>query len=185
MSDLIKKYDGPGTGSLSSLLRAMHFIVILSGCIMALTFFFVVILRYGFDADLFAYEEWLLAVAFWMFFMASAVATHNEAHITADILGILLENPKTIWLRSLFIKTIELIILLFLTYLGFVMILEDLMLFPKWQTTIALKIPFIVPRLGIFLGFLMMTIFTVLSLIVLAKTGPESAVETEQVPEAE
>lgn len=165
MSGLAERYTGPAAGFMRGIVKAMNAIIIVCGCIMALTFFSVVILRYGFDADLFAYEEWLLAIAFWMFFMASAVASYRDTHITADILGIVLVKPKAIWRRTLIVKIIELIILVFLTYLGLLMVLEDLADYPRWQTTIALKIPFIVPRLGIFLGLLMMTVFTVLALI--------------------
>lgn len=177
-------YAGPGSGLVRSLVKAMNAIIIVAGCIMALTFFFVVILRYGFSADLFAYEEWLMVIAFWMFFLASAVATYNNTHINADILGILLHDPRKIWLRGLLVTGIELAILSFLTYLGAIMILEDLALYPRWQTTIALKIPFVVPRMGIFLGLLLMTVFSLISLIVQIKTGPADPAGEPSTPEA-
>lgn len=158
----------------------MHFIVIALGCVMAVTFFCVVILRYGFSADLFAYEEWLMVLAFWMFFMASAVATHNNVHITADILGIFLKNPRTIWLRAVSVKVIELLILLYLSYLGLYMIFEEIAAYPMWQMSIALKIPFLVPRLGIATGFFLMTFYTILYLYLLLKDGPSAVEEDEQ-----
>lgn len=170
MSGLAENYTGPGAGAMRGLVKVMNAIIIVCGCIMALTFFSVVILRYIFNADLFAYEEWLLAIAFWMFFMASAVASYRDTHITADILGIVLVNPTAVWWRTLIVKSIELIILAYLSYLGLLMVLEDLGDYPRWQTTIALKIPFIVPRLGIFLGLLMMTVFTLLALIAHVKS---------------
>ncbi len=180
MSDHAEPPAGPGSSLLRAILKAMHFFVILGGCIMALTFFFVVILRYGFNADLFAYEEWLMVIAFWMIFVASAVATYNNVHINADILGIMLSKPKTIWIRALLVTSIELIVLFYLTYLGFLMIQQEVVEYPNWQTSIALKIPFFVPRLGIFVGFLFMTIFTVLHLIVLVSGGPKSPADDEQ-----
>jgi TRAP-type transport system small permease protein len=179
MNSPAESYVGPGAGLIRSLVKAMNAIIIVAGCIMALTFFFVVILRYGFSADLFAYEEWLMAIAFWMFFMASAVATYSNTHITADILGILLRDPRKIWLRGMIVTGAELVILVFLTYLGALMILEDLVAYPRWQTTIALKIPFIVPRAGIFIGLFLMTAFSLISLIVQIKTGPVAARDTE------
>jgi TRAP-type transport system small permease protein len=179
MENLTEKIAGPGPGFLRIIFSVMQFLVTAAGCIMALTFFFVVILRYIFHADLFAYEEWLMVIAFWMFFLASAVATHNNSHITADILGIILKNPKTIWARSILVKSIELLILLYLTYLGYVMISEDIVAYPMWQTSIALKIPFLIPRLGIAFGFLMMTIYTILYLYLLVKEGPSSLADDE------
>lgn len=180
MDDLTGKFNGRGAVLLRAIRSAMNFIIILAGCIMALTFFFVVILRYGFDADLFAYEEWLMVIAFWMFFMASAVATHNHVHINADILGIFIKSSKVAWLRTIAVQTIELVVLIYLTYLGYIMIAEEFAAYPMWQTSIALKIPFMVPRLGIALGFLMMTVYTALYLYVLLKEGPSGLSDDEQ-----
>lgn len=177
MNNLTEKFTGPGANLLKAIRRFMNFIIIAAGCTMALTFFLVVILRYGFDADLFAYEEWLMAVSFWMFFMASAIATHNNVHINADILSIFINSEKVNWVRMLVVKTLELLILLYLCYLGYVMIAEEVASYPMWQKTIALKIPFVVPRLGIALGFLMMAVYTVLYIYVLIKEGPDCLVE--------
>jgi len=179
MQNLTEKIAGPGPGVLHIILSVMKSLIATAGCIMALTFFFVVILRYCFNADLFAYEEWLMVIAFWMIFLASAVATHDNSHITADILGFLLKNPKTIWMRDLLVKSIELLILLYLTYLGYVMITEDIAAYPMWQMSIALKIPFLVPRLGIAFSFFMMTIYTVFHLYLLVKEGPSSLADNE------
>ncbi|MFW3615558.1 TRAP transporter small permease [Billgrantia antri] len=181
MNNLTDKFTGPGAKFLRAIQASMHFMIISSGCIMALTFFFVVVLRYGFNADLFAYEEWLMTVAFWMFFMASAVATHDNAHINADILGIFLKSPTLSWIRNIAVKAIELIVLLYLTYLGYIMVAEEVAAYPNWQTSIALKIPFLVPRLGIALGFLMMTVYTALSIYVLLKERPYSLPDETKV----
>lgn len=154
-------------------MKAMNFVIVTAGIVMALTFFFVVILRYWFNADLFAYEEWLMALCFWMFFLAAAAASHDRAHINADILGFMITDPKLIWRRALLVQTIELIVLFFVTYWAFLMIQEEVAAYPKWQTTIALKIPFLVPRLGIFVGFVMMTVYTALYLYTLVRRGPD------------
>jgi TRAP-type C4-dicarboxylate transport system permease small subunit len=159
-------------------MKIMNFIITASGIIMSLTFFFVVIFRYGFGADLFAYEEWLMTIAFWLFFMASAVATHDKVHVNADILGTLIHSPKLIWLRAILVQAIELIIVITVTYWGFLMCQEELNTYPNWQSTIALKIPFMVPRVGIFLGFFMMSVYTALHLYLLLRNGPEIAHES-------
>ena len=164
---------------MSLVMKCMNFIIISAGIIMALTFFFVVILRYGFGADLFAYEEWLMTIAFWMFFMASAAATHDRAHVNADIVGFLITDPKAIWIRSLVVETIELIIVAVVAYWGLLMCLEELGTYPNWQSTIALKIPFLVPRVGIFLGFLLMTVYTALHLYLLLRNGPKTNNSTQ------
>lgn len=149
---------------LSCLMSLMNALLITSGLIMALTFFCVVIVRYIFQADLFAYEEWLMMIAFWMFFIGSAVATHDKKHINADIVGFLITSPKALYYRALLVEIIELIILLTLVYWGFLMIQESIEAYPNWQETVALKLPFIIPRLAIFVGFLLMALYNALHL---------------------
>ncbi len=155
-------------------MKLINFVVITVGIIMSLTFFSVVILRYGFNANLFAYEEWLMALCFWMFFMASAAATHDKLHVNADILGFMITNPRAIWVRSIVVFAIELIVLSFVIYWGWLMVFEEIAQYPNWQATIALDIPFLVPRFGIFIGLLLMGVYTVLHLIVLIRTGPST-----------
>lgn len=175
MADYTNQFSAGIRIPMALVMKFMNFVIISSGIIMALTFFFVVILRYGFGADLFAYEEWLMTIAFWMFFMASAVATHDRAHVNADIVGFLITNPKTIWIRSVVVEMIELIIVAVVAYWGFLMCMEEFNTYPNWQSTIALKIPFLVPRVGIFLGFLLMGVYTALHLYLLLRNGPKRA----------
>lgn len=158
---------------LRTLMKVMNFIIITSGCIMACTFFFVVIFRYGFGADLFAYEEWLMTIAFWMFFIASAAATHDRSHVNADIVGFMIDNPRIIWLRTILVEVLELAIVAVVTYWGFLMCLEELQTYPNWQATIALKIPFLVPRVGIFVGFLLMMFYSALHLYCTLQQKPQ------------
>lgn len=174
MADYTNEFSPVIRIPMAVIMKFMNFVIITSGIIMALTFFFVVIFRYGFGADLFAYEEWLMTVAFWMFFMASAVATHDRVHINADIVGFLISDPKVIWMRALLVESIELIIVVVVAYWGFLMCQEEFNTYPNWQSTIALKIPFLVPRIGIFLGFLMMAVYTALHLCLLLRNGPET-----------
>ncbi|MGB1238934.1 MAG: TRAP transporter small permease [Pseudomonadales bacterium] len=159
----------------SCITRCMHFVIICAGIVMALTFFVVVIVRYGFGGNLFAYEEWLMTVAFWMFFLGSAVATRERAHINADIVVFLLENPKLIWARAVLVELLELSILVVISYWGYLMCAEEIATYPNWQETIALKIPFLVPRIGIFFGFAMMALYSLLHLWLLLVQGPQQA----------
>ncbi|AUR02045.1 TRAP-type C4-dicarboxylate transport system, small permease component [Phaeobacter inhibens] len=140
-------------------LRMMRWIVILSGFLMSVTFFLVVIIRYGFNGDLFAYEEWLLTACFWGFFAGSALASERGHHINADILGIIITNPRLRWWRRLIVLTIELVVTAAILYWGYLMLAEELAKYPIWKTTPALKIPYFAWRVSIFLGFFFMTTF--------------------------
>ncbi len=140
-------------------MRLMRWIVVFTGLLMSVTFFAVVIIRYGFSGDLFAYEEWLLTICFWGFFAGAALASERGHHINADILGIIIKNPKLRWWRRLIVLTIEFLVTAAILYWGYLMLAEELAKFPIWKTTPALKIPYFAWRLAIFLGFFFMTIF--------------------------
>lgn len=165
---------------LAGALRLMRWIVIFSGLLMAFTFFMVVIIRYGFSGDLFAYEEWLLAVCFWGFFAGSALASERGDHINADILGIVIKNPRVRWWRRLAVLTIELAVTVIVVYWGYLMLAEELGKYPIWKMTPALKIPYFAWRLSIVMGFVFMAIFSLIYLIAHIRGIPLDGAETTE-----
>ena len=144
--------------------------VAVASLIMAATFFCVVILRYGFQADLFAYNEWLLIICFWLYFMGGALGTYDRSHINADLLSYMTDNPRFNWLRMVVVTAIELVISIAIVYWAVLMIYDEVDSYPSWQTTVALKIPFLVPRIGILVGFVLMMFYSALHLYVLLKS---------------
>ena len=165
-------------------LQIMKLIVIFSGCVMALTFFFVVVVRYGFQGDLFAYEEWLLAIAFWGFFAGAVIASERKLHINADILGVIISNPKTAWYRQLVVLTVEFVVIATIVYWGYLMVADEFAYYPRWKMTPALKIPFVVWRGAIFVGFAYMSIFAAAHLYVHIKEGIPGTDKKESETEA-
>lgn len=153
------------------LLRLKSAFLMLSTFILALTFFMVVVLRYVLETDLFAYEEWLMPLCFWMFFLGSAVGTYEDSQIKADILESWIKNVRVIWWRKVVLTTFELIVTCFLVYYAVEMLIDEINDYPRWQSTIALRIPFFVPRFGMFLGFSFMAFYSALHLYVLFKFG--------------
>ena len=145
--------------------------VSVASLIMAFTFLCVVILRYGLGTDLFAYEEWLLIICLWLYFMASALGTYENSHINADLLNYLTDSERLRWIRSLVVSAIELTVSLVAVYWAVLMILDEFAARPYWQKTIALNIPFIVPRLAILFGFAFMSFYSALRLFVLWQLG--------------
>ena len=140
--------------------------------ILPITFFLVVIFRYILESDLFAYEEWLMPICFWIFFLVSALGTYYDRQINADLLDTITDNPTLLWLRKLIIQIIELFITLVLIYWAWLMIADELSAYPKWKTTIALKIPFFYPRLGILIGFGFMGFYNTLAVFLMLRAGP-------------
>ena len=152
------------------ILLRLQTIYVCFGCLaMALTFFFVVVFRYGFNADLFAYEEWLLILCFWLYFVAAGIGTWEGAHVNADLLDLMILDPLLRKRRSILITAIELLVTLALFYWSIVMMIDELGDYPRYQTTIALQIPFFVPRAAIFAGFGLMGFYSALRLYVFLK----------------
>ena len=141
--------------------------------ILPITFLFVVFFRYILQGDLFAYEEWLMPICFWIFFLGSALGTYYDKQINADLLDTITDNPTLLWLRKLIIQFIELFITFVLIYWAWLMIADELAAYPNWKTTIALKIPFFYPRLGILLGFGFMGFYNALAVYLMLRVGPQ------------
>lgn len=158
-------------GPVRAMLAVKSAFVCAASLIMASTFFCVVILRYGFEADLFAYEEWLLVICFWLYFMASALGTYENSHVNADLLNYLTENDRLRWMRSVLVCAIELAVTLAAVYWAVLVLRDEIASYPYWQATIALKIPFIVPRAALLLGFGLMAFYSALRLYVLCTLG--------------
>jgi len=148
----------------------MRQIVMASGFLMAFTFGAVVVIRYGFGGDLFAYEEWLLAFSIVGFFAGAVLASARNLHINADILGIVIKDPKLIWWRRFVVLAIELLVILFLFYACYVSLLDDFS-FPRLRSTPVLRIPFVSWRIAIMVAFGFMAMFTSAYLYVHIRKG--------------
>lgn len=134
-------------------------IVMFSGFLMAFTFGAVVVIRYGFGGDLFAYEEWLLAISIIGFFAGAVLASERQLHINADILGIVIKNSRLIWWRTFIVLAIEVFVTLFLVYACYISLLDDFS-FPRLRATTVLRIPFVSWRIAIMVAFALMAMFT-------------------------
>lgn len=145
-------------------------IVSISGFLMTVTFGLVVIIRYGFGGDLFAYEEWLLAISIVGFFAGAVLASQYQFHINADILGIIFTDPKTIWWRGFIVLLIEVLVTLFIVYACYVSLLDDFS-FPRLRATPVLRIPFVSWRITIMIAFGLMTLFNAAHLYVHIRKG--------------
>ena len=170
MTELVDQLPRALQGLVRGLLAFKTVFVVIACLIMAGTFFFVVIVRYGFEGDLFAYNEWLLMVCFWLFFMGGALGTYEGSHINADLLDYLTEDQRLRWLRKLVVTVIEVGVSIALVYWAVLMIYDEIESYPNWTVTPALKMPFLIPRAGILVGLLMMSFYSARHLYALIKT---------------
>ena len=140
-----------------------RYIVFICSLFLTAVFCLVVLLRYGFDSDLFAYEEWVLTVAFLLYFLGSALASHYDVHIKADIVQEYLKSERVKALYQGCMLIFESVIALILTYYAGEMFFNEFARWPDIPTTPVYKIPLAVPRFFIFLGFALMTLHAFLN----------------------
>lgn len=165
------------------MLTVMKAIVTFSGFLMSITFGLVVVIRYGFGGDLFAYEEWLLAISIIGFFAGAVLASERQHHINADILGIVIQNPKLTWWRGLAVLAIELGVTLFIVYACYISLLDDFS-FPRLRATPVLRIPFVSWRIAIMIAFSFMSMFSAAFLYVHIRQGLGLPLKSDAAKEA-
>ena len=130
---------------------------------------------------MFAYEEWLLAISFWSFFFGASLAAERQTHVTADILGVVLKHPKLIWWRGLIVYAIELLIGIYIVYWCYLAVASEIAAYPHWETTTALRIPSVLPRSAILVGFSFMALFTAIYMVLHIIDGPQPQADKEIV----
>ena len=167
ITDELPKFIG---APMNWMLFGMKAIVTISGFLMAFTFGAVVVIRYGFGGDLFAYEEWLLAISIVGFFAGAVLASERKLHINADILSIVISDPKLIWWRGFAVLVIELLVILFIVYACYISLLDDFS-FPRLRATPVLRIPFVSWRIAIMIAFSFMAMFSAAYLYVHIRQG--------------
>ncbi len=59
------------------------------------------------------------------FFAGAVLASARNLHVNADILGIVIQNPRLIWWRGFVVLTVEVLVILFLMYACYVSLLDD------------------------------------------------------------
>lgn len=177
MNDELERLPKAAAIPLRKILGFMRVFVAAGGLLMAVTFMAVVIIRYGFAGNLFAYEEWLLAISFWTFFFGATLASERRKHINADILGVILVNPKLIWWRGLVVYVIELFIGIYIVYWSYLAVASEINAYPLWEATSALRIPSVLPRSAILVGFFFMALFTAIYMALHIIDGPQPRVQ--------
>ena len=161
---------------MARLIRSIVFVqkVLLVVCslLIAITFGVVVVLRYGFEMNLFAYEEWMLAAAFTLYFIGSAQGSFDNTHIKADLVKEWIRSEAAKRRVDLVIFALEVAIGAVLTYWAGLMVADDLSRYPNLPATPVYSIPLAVPRGVILLGFALMTLYSAMHIVRLLARPP-------------
>ena len=124
----------------------------------------VVFMRYVLKTDLFAYDELVMIVAWWMYFIGAAHGSREDSQIKADILQVYfsVKKPRVAWLLNIIARGLEVVFVFAITFWSWSLIMWQLKFAGK---TVAWGIPLIVPQSAIFLGFSLMSLYAVVHFV--------------------
>lgn len=137
------------------MLKLQRFLAALSTVIVVFELGIVVVCRYIFEINVLGYDEIILIGAYWMYFIGSSYATWEETHVSADVLSIFV-SERTQQKLALFSKAVQVLVGLPLVYLSFDLVRWDILIDPR---TIDWGIPYLIPHMGIFVGFTLMLFY--------------------------
>ena len=143
------------------LVKFQRFIVIGSSLFIILLMTLVVILRYGFKADLYGIEEIVIIAAFWLYFIGASLGSYDKSHIKADILDIYIKNEKIKGALNIVTSLITVIVVVVFSYWAMGLFMWGLEMkgkSPGWG------IPLIIPQSSILIGFILMSFYFVVYL---------------------
>lgn len=138
-----------------AMLKLQRFLAAVSTVIVVFELGIVVVCRYIFEVNVLGYDEIILIGAYWMYFIGSSYATWEESHVSADVLSIFV-SEKTQKKLSLFSKAVQVAVGIPLVILSFDLVRWDISIDPR---TIDWGIPYLIPHMGIFVGFVMMLFY--------------------------
>ena len=115
--------------------------------------------RYLLGIDLFGWEEVIVVIAFWLYFIGGVNASSEDSHISADLVSEFVHNGVVKSFLIFISKTIQAAVAIILSYWAFGYLRWAI---DKWATTSALEIPLVVSQSPIFIGFLFMAMYSVI-----------------------
>ena len=131
--------------------------------IMLLLLVFVQVLLRAFNVPLMGIEELLILPTIWLYMLGSANASEERSQISVDILDVSMKNEKVLTVIHVIKNIVSLIIGVVLTYWMFNFFSYSLDL---WKLSPLLSIPMFFVESALFIGLLLMTIYTFSDLII-------------------
>ena len=125
-----------------------------------------VILRYVLHAPLMGIEELMLFPIIWLYMLGGANASRSRNHIQCGILTLYIKKEKSMAIFNLIKTLVSLLVSSWLTYWAYWFFTYSLRV---WKSSDLLYIPMFLGESAIFIGLLLMTIYTAIELIDMIK----------------
>jgi len=107
-----------GKTALDFLVKGEEIIIVTVGAFISVAMFIQILLRYIFYAPLFGLEEISILVVSWFYFIGSAYSVHTESYIKADILPLIVKNPRIMRAFNIISLVLTIIATLLLFFYG-------------------------------------------------------------------
>ena len=121
-----------------------------------------VVLRYVFNAPLMGIEEILLFPAVWLYFLGGSAASKERNHIDCGILVLYIKKERSLALFRIVRMGLSVLVGCWTTYWAFWFFSYSL---SRWKLSDLLYLPMFLGESAIFIGLLLMTIFSLIELI--------------------
>lgn len=118
-------------------------------------------MRYILKKDFYGSEEIILLIAFWMYFIGSAVAAYEGSHISADLISSYLKSEKQRIVLKIVQGFISLLLFIILTWWAFEFNKFSLNVGQKTQVY---KIPMVASLSAVLFSFVLSTFYTIINI---------------------
>lgn len=149
------------------LIGLQKIVIVISSILITVGLGISVVFRYVLKIDLFSIEELLLIPTFLLYFVGAAHGSYENSHIAADLTGTFVKSKKVQNFINASISLIILITCLIITYWNFQYLSWS---FSEGGKTQGWGIPLFIPHGTVFIGFVLITFYTVINLISNIKT---------------
>lgn len=146
---LLKKLD-------QVLMKFFNATMISANFILGLLILVGAFMRYVLKKDFYGQEEIVLMIAFWMYFIGSAVATREDSQVSADLLSSVLKSEKSQAVLALVRTVITLFLYVILLKWSFDYLSWSIAMRP---TTAVYKIPMYIAHASLFVSFLLSVVY--------------------------
>ncbi len=138
------------------LLNIQKVIMIVSSAFILISLVTTVLLRYIFQTDLFGLEEITVIAALWMYFIGASYGTHQETHITADLVNVYVQNQTTKKIIRLFNTVVCFVICIVFSIWAFTFVTWTI---ESGATSTAWNYPLYIPQSALLIGFILMAFY--------------------------
>jgi len=142
--------------------RLQQVVLIATSLFISVFMFVEVMLRYVFRKPVMGIEEILPLGAFWLYFIGASYGSYKRSHITAEVVEIMVKNPRRVAITRAVASFISFGVGLYLCKWGFDFFVYGL---TQGQFSATLFIPMVYSQSAVFFGLLLMTFYFLVELI--------------------